>query len=120
MASYFVGRNPAGVLSRGVIEIAAVLPNNYHHCPLTSIDYHPLDHILAISTIEDNGPIHVYIYKKLGIQKKKELKNDLIRQEKHTPSKNYLYNVETSSDEGFAKLSLRTLDMKRDSSDSGN
>ncbi|GIY86712.1 hypothetical protein CDAR_427551 [Caerostris darwini] len=154
---------------RESFEIAAVLPNNYHHCPLTSIDYHPLDHILALSTIEDSEPIHVYIYKKLDedvaskesnisdqskastsdnhaskntalnyrnkekntniistdiwtsshspLKTKKELKNDL-RQEKNTPPKNYLYNVETSSDEGFAKLSLRTLDMKRDSSDS--
>ncbi|KAF8785545.1 Jouberin like protein [Argiope bruennichi] len=159
------------VWTRKSSKITESLSNTYHRCQLTSIDYHPLDHILALSTSEDGGPIHVYTYKESDesceakelntsekdrktnspdsssshkeskierkgskimspnalapsgtpMKNKNELKNYLMTSpekpriiSKRNPPKSYFYNTETSSDEGFARLSLSA---KKDSSE---
>ncbi|GBM08703.1 Jouberin [Araneus ventricosus] len=155
------------IWSRKSSKITESLSDAFHRCQLTSIDYHPLDHILALSTSEDGGYIHVYTCEESDelceakeldasekgcgtnspdssstltenrnerkdsntntlfssstpMKNKNELKNYLTSHEKprttskRNPSKSYFYNAETSSDEGFARLSL---DAKRDSTE---
>ncbi|GFT04866.1 hypothetical protein NPIL_588021 [Nephila pilipes] len=162
------------VWKRKTSEITTTLLNSFDYYHMTSIDYHPLDHILALTTSE--GRIQVYTYKESdklfenkelyttrsnlneigsktdtssGIcmkskieeryskainlhcgtfsvppqKDRNELENSLNFHEKNRSSskqnmpKNYMYNADTSSDEGLAKQAFNSLNIERDSSE---
>ncbi|GFV28662.1 hypothetical protein TNCV_3986121 [Trichonephila clavipes] len=52
------------VWRRKSLKITTILQNSFSYCHLTCMDYHPLDHILALSTSE--GRIYVYSYNDSG------------------------------------------------------
>nr|XP_042896920.1 jouberin [Parasteatoda tepidariorum] len=43
-------------------HIDATLPNNLHPCQLSCIEYHPYEHMFAVSSLEETICVHIYTF----------------------------------------------------------